>query len=76
MPPPASRVRRSLRLRDTLAAAPGLLTHGSVTETVKLCPMGPKLRYTTVRKGQTQALGQTVSVVPCQLCAVVLRALW
>ncbi len=40
---PASRVRRSCRLRDTLAAAPGLLARASVTETVKLCPMGPKL---------------------------------
>ncbi len=42
LPPPASRVRRSCRLRDTLAA-PGLLAHASVTETVKFCPMGPKL---------------------------------
>ncbi len=29
-------------------AAPGLLAHASVTETVKCCPMGPKLRYTMV----------------------------
>ncbi len=48
VPPPASRVRRSRHLRDTLAAAPGLLAHASVTETVKLCPMGPKLRHTGV----------------------------
>jgi hypothetical protein len=41
LPPPASRMRRLRRLRDTLAAAPGLLAHDSVTETVKLCPMGP-----------------------------------
>ncbi len=44
----ASRVRRSRRLRDTLAAAPGLLAHASVTEAVKLCPMGPKHRHTVV----------------------------
>ncbi len=48
MPPPASRVRRSRRLRDTLAAAPTLLTHASVTETIQLCPMGLKLRHTAV----------------------------
>jgi hypothetical protein len=30
----ASRARRSRRLRDTLAAAPGLLAHASVTRTV------------------------------------------
>jgi hypothetical protein len=34
LPPPASRVRRSRRLRDTLAAAPGLLAHTSVTEII------------------------------------------
>ncbi len=33
-------MRRSRRLRDTLAAAPGLLAHASVTEVAKLCPMG------------------------------------
>ncbi len=48
LPPPASRMRRSRHLRDTLAAAPGLLAHASVTETVNLCPMGQKLRYTAV----------------------------
>ncbi len=32
--PPASRVRRSRRLRDTLVAAPGLPAHASVTGTV------------------------------------------
>ncbi len=41
----ASRLRRSRRLRDTLAGAPGLLAHASVTETVKFCRMGPKLRH-------------------------------
>jgi hypothetical protein len=41
-------LRRSRRLRDTLAAAPGLLAHASITETVQFCPMGPKLRHTTV----------------------------
>ncbi len=46
LPPPASRVRRSRRLRDTLAAAPGLLAHASVTEAVKFCPMGPNPRHT------------------------------
>ncbi len=46
LPPPASRMRRSHRLRDTLAAAPGLHAHTLVTEEVKFCPMGPKLRYT------------------------------
>ncbi len=45
LPPPASRMRRSRRLRDTLAAAPGLLAHASVTTTVKFSPMGPQLRY-------------------------------
>ncbi len=40
LPQPASKVRRSRRLRDTLAAAPGLLAHASVTETGKFCPMG------------------------------------
>ncbi len=29
-------------------AAPGLLAHASVTEAVKICPMGPKLGYTAV----------------------------
>ncbi len=33
LPPPASRVRRSRRLRDTLAAAPGLVAHTLVTRT-------------------------------------------
>ena len=50
LPPPASRVRCSRRLRDKLAAAPGLLVHASVTETVRVCPVGPKLRYTAVQK--------------------------
>ncbi len=51
LPPPASRVRRSRRLRDTLAAAPGLLAHASVTETVKRLSdaVGPKLRHTVVQ---------------------------
>ncbi len=48
LPPPASRMRRSRRLRDTLAAASGLLAHASVTEVVKFCPMCPKLRHTGV----------------------------
>ncbi len=48
LPPPASRVRRSRCLRDTLAAAPGLLAHACVTVVVNLCPMGPKLRYTAL----------------------------
>ncbi len=48
LPPPASRARRSRRLSNTLAAAPGLLAHASVTEVVKFCPMGPKLRHTDV----------------------------
>ncbi len=48
MPPPASRMRRSRRLRDTLAAAPGLLAHACVTKAVKFCPMGPKLRRAEV----------------------------
>ncbi len=43
--PPASRVKRSRRLRDTLVAAPGLLAHVSVTEAVKFCP---KLRHIAV----------------------------
>ncbi len=47
LPLPASRVRRSRRLRDTLAA-PGLLARASVAETVTLCLMGPKLRGYTV----------------------------
>ncbi len=34
LPPSASRMRRSRRLRDTLAAAPGLLAHASVTGAV------------------------------------------
>ncbi len=41
---------RSRRLRDTLAAAFGLLAHALVTEPVKCCPMGPNLgtpRYCT-----------------------------
>ncbi len=48
LPPPASRMRRSRRLRDTLAAAPGLLAHACVTGVVIVCPMGPKLRHTGV----------------------------
>ncbi len=52
LPPPACRVRRSrrlrdIRLRDMLAAVPGLLAHGLVAETVKFCRMGPKLIHTT-----------------------------
>ncbi len=35
LPPPASRARRSRRLRDTLAAVPGLLAHACLTKTVK-----------------------------------------
>ncbi len=50
LPPPASKVRRSRRLRDTLAAAPSLLAHASVTETVAFCPMDPKRRYTVGRE--------------------------
>ncbi len=48
--PAASRLRRSRRLRDTLAAAPGLLAHASVTEAVNFCPMGPKLRHAMVTR--------------------------
>ncbi len=40
LPPPASRVRRSRGLRDTLAAVPGLLAHASVAETVKSSQKG------------------------------------
>ncbi len=43
-------MRRSRRLRDTLAAAPGLLSHACVTETVQFCPMGPKLRHLVVSR--------------------------
>jgi hypothetical protein len=39
LPPPASRVRRSRRLLDTLAAAPGLLAH-AFSETVNSHPVG------------------------------------
>jgi hypothetical protein len=46
LPPPASRVRRSHRLRDKLAAAPGLLAHAYVTETVASGPMGREHTYT------------------------------
>ncbi len=71
LPPPASRVRRSRRLRDTLAAAPGLLAHASVTETVTSSPMGPKLRYTAVHKERagprTSATGSLLEVVPPHL---------
>jgi hypothetical protein len=45
--PPASRMRCSRRLRETLAAAPGLLTHALVTEEAQFCPMDPKLKHTT-----------------------------
>jgi hypothetical protein len=45
LPPPASRVRRSSLRRDTLAAAPGLLAHPSVTEIVKFCSMGQKQQH-------------------------------
>ncbi len=48
LPPPASRLRRSRRLRDTLAAAPGLLAHASITEVVNFCRVGPKLRHTVL----------------------------
>ncbi len=48
LPPPASRVWRSRRQRDTLAAAPGLLAHAWITEVVSFCPIGPTLRYTAV----------------------------
>ncbi len=52
LPPPASRMRRSSRLHDTLTAAPGLLAHASVTEAAKFCPMGPNLRGIAVDIGQ------------------------
>ena len=45
---PASRVRRSRRLRFTLAAAPVLLAHANVTEIINIFSMGPKLRYPMV----------------------------
>jgi hypothetical protein len=57
LPPPASSMRRSRRLRDKLAAAPGLLAHAWVTEVVKFCPISQKLRHTGVEKrhGRIQA---------------------
>ncbi len=55
LPPPASRLRRSRRLRDTLAAAPGLFAHACVTETVNFYPMGPKLRHTGVQASTVAA---------------------
>ncbi len=42
LPRPASRVRRSRRLRDTLAAVPDLLAHACVTETVNFVSDGVK----------------------------------
>jgi hypothetical protein len=55
LPPPAIRVRCSRHLRDTLAAASGLLAHASVTEIVKFSPMGPKLRCNAVSHKQARA---------------------
>jgi hypothetical protein len=46
--PPASRMRHSRRLRDTLAAAAGLLAHACVTEVERFCPMGTTLMHTAV----------------------------
>ncbi len=46
-------VRRSRHRRDTLAAAPSLLAHASVTEVVKFCPMGPKLWYVRGRAARS-----------------------
>jgi hypothetical protein len=60
LPPPASRMRHSSRLRDTLAAAPGLLRLASVTEVVNFCSMGPKLRYTTVPDSHAASWKPTV----------------
>jgi hypothetical protein len=48
LPSPASRMQRSRHLHDTLAAAPGLLAHACVTDTVKFGPTGPKLRRIAV----------------------------
>jgi hypothetical protein len=62
LPPPASRVRRSRRLRDTLAAAPGVSAHASVIKIVTCCLMGPKLRYIAVHKRNT-----------CRRCACLYR---
>jgi hypothetical protein len=39
--------RRASR-SHTLAAAPGLLAHASVTGTVKFCRVGPKLKHIAV----------------------------
>ncbi len=61
LPPPASRVRRSRRLRDTLAAAPGLLAHALITETVKYCPMRCKLKFTAVHKRYAARASQRVA---------------
>jgi hypothetical protein len=54
LPPPASRVRRSSRLCDRLAAAPGFLVLASVAEIVLL-----------VRWGEN--LGMQRYLLPCQL---------
>jgi hypothetical protein len=62
---PASWVRRSRRLRDTLAAAPGLHAHASVTETVKCYPLRCKLRCSVAPTRQTQWRARTFSVASC-----------
>ncbi len=64
LPPPASRVRRSRRLRDTLADAPGLLAHACVTEAVKFNLMGPKLRFTAVTPRACYTVEPLVDTAP------------
>jgi hypothetical protein len=64
LPPPASMVRPSRRLRDTLVAAPGLLAHACVTEVVAF-PMGPKQRYTTVNRALLCVLVARVCAGSC-----------
>ncbi len=61
LPPPASRMRRSRRLRDTPEPAPGLLAHACLTEAVIFCLMGPKLRHTMVVMCSLQRLGEAAS---------------
>ncbi len=63
---------RLVRLRNTLAAALGLLAHTSVSETVKFRPLCPKLRYTAVLHALTFVFpGFCVRMIPWLIVMVV-----
>jgi hypothetical protein len=57
-----------------LVAAPGLLAHACVTEVVKFCPMGPKLRYTAVPGWDNRSVRVCVRARACAYVRDCVRA--